>query len=75
VRKTVGCLFGATAQVVVGCLMVLATTLQTIWWSAFRPPTVRAVFLVSMEALYFAAYSVIAVGMSVIWLNNRTPDA
>lgn len=68
-------LFGAAAQVVVGILMILVTSFQTFWWMVISPPTVKAVFVVSMEALYFAAYSVIAVGMSVIWLNKRTPDS
>lgn len=66
--------FGAIGQIVVGVLMVLVTTVQTAYWLLIEPPTVKAVFIVSMEALYFAAYSVVAVGLSVIWLNKRTPD-
>lgn len=66
--------FGAIGQIIVGVLMVLVTSLQTVYWLLIEPPTVRAVFIVSMEALYFAAYSVVAVGLSVIWLNKRTPD-
>lgn len=73
-KGLIECLFGAIAQIVVGILMLLLTTVQTIYWLTISPPTVRAVFVVSMEALYFAAYSVIAVGISVIWLNKRTPD-
>jgi len=49
--------------VVVGCLMVLATVGQTFYWTVVTPPTVDAVFLVSMEALLFAGYGVIATGL------------
>lgn len=68
--------FGAPAQVVVGLLMVAATTAQTVYWlSLAAPPSKTAIFIVSMEALYFAAYAVIATALAVMWLNERTPDA
>lgn len=66
--------FGAYGQVFVGAIMVVATILQTVYWLAIEPPTVRAVFIVSMEALLFAGYAVMATGFAVIWLNKRTPD-
>jgi len=56
-------IFGAHGQVVVGVIFVLATIAQTIYWTAITPPTVQAIFLVSMEALAFAAYSIIATGL------------
>lgn len=67
--------FGAYGQIVVGALMVLATALQTTYWLVISPPTVRAVFIVSMEALFFAGYAVIATGLAVLWLDKRTPSA
>lgn len=56
-------LFGAKAQVVMGILMIVATGIQTFYWTAITPPTVMAVFLVSMEALFFAGYGVMATGL------------
>jgi hypothetical protein len=56
-------LFGARAQVVVGALFFLATIAQTIYWTWVTPPTVQAIFLVSMEALAFASYAIIATGL------------
>lgn len=67
--------FSAVAQIVVGVMMVLLTTIQTVYWLFVEKPTTKAVFIVSMEALYFAAYGVVATALSVIWLNKRTPDA
>lgn len=43
--------------------MFLATVIQTVYWTVITKPTVSAVFLVSMEALFFAAYGVIATGL------------
>ncbi len=56
-------LFGAKAQVVVGILMAVLTAVQTFYWTVMTPPTVAAVFLVSMEALFFTAYGVVATGL------------
>jgi hypothetical protein len=56
-------LFGAHAQVIMGILMILATAVQTVYWTAITPPTVMAVFLVSMEALFFSGYGVMATGL------------
>lgn len=58
-----GFVFGAKAQVVVGVVFFLATLAQTFYWLVITPPTVMAVFLVSMEALGFTAYGVIATGL------------
>ena len=46
-----------------GVLMFVATAVQTWYWLIITPPTVMAVFLVSMEALFFSAYGVIATGL------------
>lgn len=56
-------IFGARAQVAVGVMLFLATVAQTVWWLFIHPPTVRAVFIVSMEALAFAAYGIVATGL------------
>lgn len=72
--KTIEILFGAHAQVVVGCFLVVLTAVQTFYWLVITPPTVKAVFIVSMEALFFAAYAIIATGLAVIWLDKRTPS-
>lgn len=74
-RYLLKCAFGAVGQVVVGVLLAAATVAQTVYWEFVTPPTVNVVFIVSMEALLFAAYSIIAVGLAVIWLDKRTPDA
>jgi hypothetical protein len=67
-------LFGAVAQVVVGVFCLVITIGQSIYWLLIEPPTVRAVFIVSMEALAFAAYAIMATGLAVLWLDKRTPD-
>lgn len=56
-------LFGAKAQVIVGVAFFIATVVQTFYWLVITPPTVMAVFLVSMEALGFTAYGVVATGL------------
>jgi hypothetical protein len=55
--------FGARAQVAVGALFVVLTIFQTIYWLGITPATTQAVFIVSMEALAFAAYGIIATGL------------
>lgn len=55
--------FGAKAQVVVGVLFLAATAFQWSYWTWITRPTVNAVFQVSMEALAFASYAVIATGL------------
>lgn len=74
-NKHVELLFGAYAQVIVGILMVVSTIGQTIYWELITPPTVNVVFIVSMEALLFAGYAVVATGLAVMWLDKRTPDS
>jgi hypothetical protein len=66
--------FGAWAQVAVGAMLFAATVAQTFYWLVITPPTVKAVFIVSMEALAFAAYAIVATGLAVIWLDKRTPS-
>lgn len=58
-------LFCGKGQVVAGIVMLVATIVQTIYWTLLEAPTVMAVFLVSMEALAFAAYAVIATGLGM----------
>lgn len=68
------CAFGAVGQVIVGALLLAATAAQTVYWLWVAPPTVKVVFIVSMEALAFSAYAIIATGLAVMWLDERTPD-
>ncbi len=58
-----GVLFGAKAQGAVGIAFLLAVCVQWFYWTAVTSPTVSAVFHVSMEALAFAAYSIIATAL------------
>lgn len=62
-RKALDVVFGANAQVAVGVTLFTMTAFQTYYWLAVTPPTVKAVFIVSMEALFFAAYGIIATGL------------
>jgi len=62
-KNVLNILFGAKAQVVVGCIFIIVTIIQTIYWLVITPPTVKAVFIVSMEALFFAGYAVVATGL------------
>lgn len=55
--------FGAVAQVIVGILFFVLAIVQTIYWLWITPPTVKALFIVSMEALLFASYGIIATGL------------
>ena len=56
-------IFGARGQIVVGAGFLAATLAQTVYWLVITPPTVKAIFIVSMEALAFAAYAIIATGL------------
>jgi hypothetical protein len=75
VERALVCVFGAYGQVVVGALMVTFTIAQTLYWEYVTPPSLNVIFLVSMEALVFAGYAVIATGLAVLWLDKRTPSA
>jgi hypothetical protein len=69
-RRVVELAFGAHAQVVMGLVFVVITTIELVlWWK----PTLQQIFIVSMEALYFASYAVMATGFAVLWLDKRTP--
>jgi hypothetical protein len=62
-KKILNALFGAKAQVIVGVIFLIVTAIQTYYWLVVTPPTVKAVFIVSMEALFFAGYAVVATGL------------
>jgi membrane protein implicated in regulation of membrane protease activity len=62
-RRALHITFGAHAQVAAGVLFLVLTAAQTIYWLAITAATTKAVFIVSMEALAFAAYGVIATGL------------
>lgn len=59
----VAAVFGARAQVVVGAAFVVATAFQAVWWGAVSRPSTEAIFWLSVEALFFAAYGVMATGL------------
>jgi hypothetical protein len=76
VERALVCVFGAHGQLVVAILLVLLTTFQTWWWlGPGGPPSKTAIFVVSMEALYFAAFAIAASAFAVMWLDKRTPGA
>jgi hypothetical protein len=56
-------LFGAKAQVVVGLVFVGLTVLQAWLWGIHETPSAKAIFWLSIEALFFASYAVIATGL------------
>lgn len=58
-----GLIFGAKAQVVVGILFVVATAFQAVWWGFVSKPSTTAIFWLSIEALFFAAYAVMSGGL------------
>jgi hypothetical protein len=63
-RDLLNAVFGAKAQIVVGALFLAATVAQTVYWeTGGRRPDAQAIFLVSMEALAFASYAIIATGL------------
>lgn len=43
--------------------MIVLTAIQTIYWLAISKPDSTAIFIVSMEALFFAGYGVIATAL------------
>lgn len=56
-------LFGARAQIVVGVLFVTATAFQAVWWGFLKNPSTEAIFWLSIEALFFAAFAIIAAAL------------
>lgn len=61
----IGALFCGRAQVIVGCLFLAATAVQSWYWLIVSKPNATAIFIVSMEALAFAAYAVIGTGLGM----------
>lgn len=62
-KNLLNILFGAKAQVIVGVLFLLATIVQSWYWGVHTKPSTTAIFWVSMEALAFASYAIIATGL------------
>ena len=56
-------LFGAKAQVVVGAICTVVGVAAWAYWSFVTPPTVGAVFHVSMFFGVVACYAIIATGL------------
>lgn len=56
-------IFGAHAQVAVGALFLAATLLQGWYWGVNTRPSTAAIFWLSIEALLFASYAVVATGL------------
>lgn len=63
VKAVAQAVFGARGQVAVGVLFVVATTFQAWWWGIHGKPGSAAIFWISIEALYFASYGVIATAL------------
>lgn len=63
-RRLVTFVFGARAQAAVGCLLVVVTIVQWTYWTIFGI-SVSAIFHVSMEALLFAAYAILATALGI----------
>ena len=55
--------FDARAQIVVGALFVAITLFQAVWWGILSKPNATGIFWLSIEALLFASYGVIATGL------------
>lgn len=64
--RAVNWFFGAWGQITIGVLFVVATVFQAIWWGVHGKPGSSAIFWLSVEALFFAAYAVIATGVAVL---------
>ena len=62
-RDVLRLLFGAKAQVVVGLVFVGVTVFQAWLWGIHETPSAKAIFWLSIEALFFASYAVIATGL------------
>lgn len=58
-----GAIFGARAQVSVGGIFVAATLFQGWFWGVHGQPSTSAIFWLSIEALLFASYAVVATGL------------
>lgn len=57
-------IFGAKGQIAVGIIVTIATIFQAIWWGFVEaPPGTTAIYWLSVEALLFAAYGIIATGL------------
>lgn len=75
-KRLAVCVFGAYGQLVVAGLLFVLTTVQTWYWlGPASPPSKTAIFVVSMEALYFTSYAIAATALAVLWLDKRTPDS
>lgn len=58
------CFFGAKGQIAVGIVVTGATIFQAVWWGFVDgPPGTTAIYWLSVEALLFAAYGIIATGL------------
>jgi hypothetical protein len=62
-RDALRLLFGAKAKVVVGVVFVALTVFQAWLWGIQETPSAKAIFWLSIEALFFASYAVIATGL------------
>ena len=62
-KTLLNAVFGAKAQVVIGALCLLIGAFAWFYWTFITPPTVRAVFHVSMFFGLVACYAIIATGL------------
>lgn len=56
-------LFGAHGQLAFGALLVAVTLFQAWYWGIHTKPSTDAIFWLSIEALFFAAYSIVATAL------------
>lgn len=66
ISRCVVLVFGGWGQISVGILLLALTAAETAYWTLITPPTVKALFVISMEALFFAAYAIIATGIALL---------
>lgn len=69
-RQIVYWTFGGWGQIAVGILFTIVTAYQCWLWGIHTKPSTSAVFWVSMEALGFAAYAVIATGVGILHIEK-----
>ena len=56
-------LFGAKGQLVFGIILVLVTLVQAWYWGIHTKPSAGGIFWLSVEALLFSAYAIVATAL------------
>lgn len=55
--------FGARGQLVVGTVFCAVTAFQAWLWGVHTKPSTAAIFWLSIEALFFASYAIVATAL------------